>query len=93
MPYRACLYHQHSFSRSNGISGKLDVSVDARLEETKMLLHNMGEHFQETDQQEIADLFYKKAKDAGIQAQVVHDSIFKHEILSGDIQYRKKKPR
>ena len=63
------------------------------LEETKMLLHNMGEHFQETDQQEVADLFFKKAKEAGIQAQVVHDSIFKHEILSGDIQFRKKKPK
>lgn len=60
------------------------------LEETKMLLHNMGDHFLKTDQKEVAELFFQKAKDAGKQARVVHDSIFQHELLSGDIQFRKK---
>ncbi|RDV14589.1 chemotaxis protein CheB [Pontibacter diazotrophicus] len=60
------------------------------LEETKMLLHNMGDHFQETGQEEVAKLFFQKAKDAGKQARVVHDSIFQHELLSGDMQFRKK---
>ncbi|WP_245652274.1 hypothetical protein [Rufibacter tibetensis] len=60
------------------------------LEETKMLLQNMGDHFKETKQQEVADLFYKKADEAGKQARVIHDNIFKHELLSGDIQHQKR---
>ena len=61
------------------------------LEETKMLLNNMGEHFKETNQKEVADLFFRKAEETGKRARVVHDSIFEHELLSGDIQFRKKK--
>ncbi len=61
------------------------------LEETKMLLEHMGEHFKETKQQEVADLFFRKAEAAGKQARVIHDNIFKHELLSGDAQYQKKK--
>lgn len=61
------------------------------LEESKMLLAHLGQYFVDTDQQGVADLFFRKAEQTGRQARVVHDSIFKHEILSGDLQFKKKK--
>ena len=55
------------------------------LEETKMLLHNLGMHFTETQQTKVAELFFRKADQTGQQARVVHQSILKHEALSGDL--------
>jgi len=60
------------------------------LEETKMLLHNLGMHFTETQQTEVAALFFRKADETGQQARVVHASILRHEALSGDLQFQKK---
>jgi two-component system chemotaxis response regulator CheB len=60
------------------------------LEETKMLLHNIGMHFVETLQTEVAALFFSKADQTGRQARVVHESILKHESLSGDLQFERK---
>ncbi|GGG62385.1 chemotaxis protein CheB [Hymenobacter glacieicola] len=62
------------------------------LEETKMLLESIGEHFADTEQQAIAKMFFQKADVAGQQARLVHDSIFKHEIVSGDLKYQNNKP-
>ena len=61
------------------------------LEETKMLLHNLGLHFVETLQTEVAALFFSKADQTGRQARVVHESILKHESLSGDLQFERKR--
>ena len=61
------------------------------LEETKMLLHNIGLHFAETLQTQVAALFFSKADLTGRQARVVHESILKHESLSGDLQFERKK--
>ncbi|NVO30278.1 chemotaxis protein CheB [Hymenobacter lapidiphilus] len=61
------------------------------LEETKMLLHNLGMHFVENGQDEVAHLFFRKADETGQQARVVHDSILKHESLSGDLQFERNK--
>ena len=61
------------------------------LEETKMLLHNIGMHFTETQQTEVAELFFRKADETGQQARVVHQSILKHEALCGDLQFERKK--
>ena len=55
------------------------------LEESKMLLAHLGEYFIQTKQPDVADLIYRKADETGKQARVVHDTIFKHEILSGDL--------
>jgi two-component system chemotaxis response regulator CheB len=63
------------------------------LEETKMLLSNIGEYFVQHQQQEVANLFFQKAAETGKQARVVHESIFHHELLSGDMQFRKVKPK
>jgi two-component system chemotaxis response regulator CheB len=61
------------------------------LEETKMLLHNLGMHFVETGQTAVANLFFEKADETGQQARVVHESILKQEALSGDLQFYQKK--
>ena len=60
------------------------------LEETQMLLHNLGMHFTETQQTKVAELFFRKADQTGQQARVVHESILKHEALSGDLQFERK---
>ncbi|RYY08557.1 MAG: chemotaxis protein CheB, partial [Cytophagaceae bacterium] len=61
------------------------------LEETKMLLQNLGRHFADEHQEAVAQLFFKKADETGQQARVVHSSILKHEALSGDLQFERRK--
>jgi two-component system chemotaxis response regulator CheB len=61
------------------------------LEETKMLLQNLGNHFADDQQEAVAKLFFRKADETGQQARIVHDSILKHESLSGDLQFTQKK--
>ncbi|GAB3295874.1 chemotaxis protein CheB [Hymenobacter humi] len=61
------------------------------LEETKMLLQNLGNHFEQDQQDAVARLFFRKADETGKQARVLHDSIIKHEAMSGDLQFYKKK--
>lgn len=61
------------------------------LEETKMLLQNLADYFEQDQQPAVAKLFSRKAAQTGKQARVVHDSILKHEALSGDLQFHKKK--
>jgi len=60
------------------------------LEETNMLLNQLGNYFDESKKKEVAELFYQKADDANKQAKLMQDSIFKHQILSGDLQFWKK---
>ncbi|OGX81448.1 chemotaxis protein CheB [Hymenobacter lapidarius] len=61
------------------------------LEETKMLLQNLGRHFADDLQEAVAALFFRKADETGHQARIVHESILKHEALSGDLQFERKK--
>ena len=61
------------------------------LEETKMLLQNIGAQFTDNDQPEVAALFLRKADETGRQARVVHQSILRQEALSGDLQFEKNK--
>lgn len=56
------------------------------LEECTMLLKHMGEHFQQAGQNDIAALFFTKARDNGERARVVHESLPRHEQLSGDLR-------
>jgi len=60
------------------------------LEETNMLLEQLGKHFTETKHKDVAELFYQKAQAADKQARIIHDSIFQHQILSGDMKFQKK---
>ena len=61
------------------------------LEETNMLLQNLGRHFADDLQEAVAQLFFHKADETGQQARVVYESILKHESLSGDLQSKRKK--
>ncbi|MBO2011291.1 chemotaxis protein CheB [Hymenobacter negativus] len=61
------------------------------LEETKMLLNNLADYFTKNQEPKVADLFSRKAEQTGKQARVVHDSIMKHEAMSSDLQFQKKK--
>ena len=60
------------------------------LEETKMLLQQLSDHFKQEKQPTVAATFLQKAKQTGKQARVVHDSILKHQALSGDLQFEVK---
>jgi len=60
------------------------------LEETTMLLNKLGQHFEQTDQEDIAETFFQKAAMIKDRSQVVHDSVLQQEILSGDIGYQTK---
>ncbi|UOG73327.1 chemotaxis protein CheB [Hymenobacter tibetensis] len=57
------------------------------LEETKMLLDQLGTHFQDEKQANVAQLFFEKADEVGLQARLMHESIQKQEALSGDLQF------
>jgi len=62
------------------------------LEETNMLLEQLGQHFESADKKEVSAIFFQKAKEVGEQARIVHDSIFQHQLLSADLQFQKSKP-
>ena len=95
--YRCHTGHAYTVS---ALLGEVTQSVESLLyqsmrglEETKMLLHNMGMHFVTQQQPKVAELFFRKADETGKQARVVHNSILQHEALSGDLQFEKKKFR
>ena len=52
------------------------------LEEATMLLWQMGDEFQSLGQMETTQLFFKKAREAAKNAQIVHDSLPQHDIRS-----------
>lgn len=86
----------HAYTISSLLS-ELSESVENHLyqtmrglEETKMLLSRLSEHFAQGKQPAVADVFFRKAEMIGEQARVVHDSIMHHEALSGDVQFEKK---
>ena len=86
----------HSFTASALLAGITETVEETLwqamrgLEETAMLLQHIGEHIMDGGDHEAADLFLKKANETADRARVVHDSIFKHERLSADIQHKKK---
>ena len=93
--YRCHTGHAYTVS---ALLGEVTQSVESLLyaamrglEETKMLLLNMGKHFEQKQQPEVAELFFRKAEQNGQQARVVYESILKHEALSGDLQFEEKK--
>ena len=92
--YRCHTGHAYTI---NALLSEVSTSVESMLyqtmrglEETKMLLQHMGEHFQKGKQPTVADLFLRKAEMTGEQARIVHDSIMQHEALSGDLQFQEK---
>lgn len=65
------------------------------LEETTLLLNQISDHFKNHDLQDAARIFAAKADMTTKRARVIHDSVFKQEILSEDLRHGKpnrKKP-
>ena len=92
--YRCHTGHAYTIS---ALLGEVTASVESLLyqsmrglEETKMLLHDLGMHFVTQQQAEVAELFFQKADQAGQQARIVHESILHQEALSGDLQFERK---
>jgi two-component system, chemotaxis family, protein-glutamate methylesterase/glutaminase len=61
------------------------------LEETNLLLNEMGTHFKESGLQKLAQALFSKAKEIKKRARVVHESVLKQELISGEISFKTKK--
>lgn len=57
------------------------------LEETTLLLKQIGKHFKKQGLKAAADIFLEKAEMTTKRARVIHDSVFKQELLSEDIRH------
>ena len=63
------------------------------LEETTLLLNQISEHFRKEGLKEAAAIFAGKADMTTKRARVIHDSVFKQEILSEDLRHSKRKTK
>lgn len=61
------------------------------LEETTLLLNHIGKHFKAQGFADAAALFMRKATMTTKRARVIHDSVFKQELLSEDLRHPIKK--
>ena len=61
------------------------------LEETTLLLNQISAHFKKEGFKEAAAIFARKADMTTKRARVIHDSVFKQEILSEDLRHTKRK--
>jgi two-component system chemotaxis response regulator CheB len=92
--YRCHAGHAYSI---NALLGEITQSVESLLyqsmrgmEETRLLLLQLSEHFSQSHQPIVAAVFLKKAAQTGTQVRVLRDSIVQHETLSGDLQFQAK---
>ncbi|MEI9921066.1 MAG: chemotaxis protein CheB [Bacteroidota bacterium] len=63
------------------------------LEETTLLLNQIGEHFKKHGHKNAGALFMRKANVTTKRARVIHDSVFEQELISEDIRHRNPKPK
>jgi two-component system chemotaxis response regulator CheB len=63
------------------------------LEETTLLLNQIGAHFKSHNQKDAARIFARKADMTTKRARVIHDSVFRQEILSEDLRHPKPKTK
>lgn len=85
----------HSYTASALLAG-ITESVEETLwqamrglEETTMLLQHIGDHMMDAGDHAVADRFFKKANEIGERARTVHDNLFEHERMSGDLRFKK----
>lgn len=85
----------HAFTASalmEGVTEKIEEKLWSgmrALEEAVMLFQQVGDNFKKAGNEETADLFLTKAKESKERAQIIHDSIFKTEIVSEDMRFNK----
>jgi two-component system chemotaxis response regulator CheB len=63
------------------------------LEETTLLLKQIGAHFKKEGRKDAAAIFIRKAGMTTRRARVIHDSVFKQELLSEDLRHPKPEPK
>lgn len=63
------------------------------LEETTLLLKQIGAHFKKQGRKDAAGIFTRKADMTTKRARVIHDSVFKQELLSEDLRHVKSKAK
>lgn len=61
------------------------------LEESTMLLSQLGKIIKDSGHSDISDLFYEKSRETSDRAQMIHDSLFTIDNLSEDIRQEKSK--
>ncbi|MGI4832151.1 MAG: chemotaxis protein CheB [Janthinobacterium lividum] len=52
------------------------------VEESIMLLNNLGDHYAEKNQPKLAAMYFKKAQEAESRAEIVRQTVFSHEQLT-----------
>jgi two-component system chemotaxis response regulator CheB len=80
----------HAFSPDTLLSAMTE-EVESRLwdairglDETIMMLNNVGDHFAEHDQPRLAGKYFHKAKDARERSDKIREAIFSHEELTNE---------
>jgi two-component system chemotaxis response regulator CheB len=52
------------------------------VEESILLLNNLGDHYAEKNQPKLAALYFKKAQEAESRAEIIRQTVFSHEQLT-----------
>jgi two-component system chemotaxis response regulator CheB len=89
----------HAYTTSTLLAG-VTVQVEEKLweamqgmEATDMLLRQIAAHYRSTGNEKDAGLFSQKADEMAKRARVIHDSVFKQELMSEDIRLKPKQPK
>ena len=61
------------------------------LEESNLLLLEIGKHFKEIGRAGDAEAFLRRAKEVKERAQIVHDSVLRQKLISGDLKFDRRK--
>jgi len=83
----------HAYTTSSLLAG-VTQSVEEKLweamralEETTMLLNQIGAHYKEIGNVQASKLFIKKGKEIAMRTKIVHDSVFTQELMSEDMRF------
>jgi len=85
----------HAFSASTLLAGVTTTVEESlwnamrALEETTMLLEQIGNSFRDTGNAAASKKFFEKAEQTRERARIIHDSVFTQELISEDLRYDK----
>lgn len=84
--YRCHTGHAHSAdSLLATITEKIEDTLWSAIrgvEESIFLLNNLGDHYAEKNQPKLAAMYFKKAQEAAVRADMVRQTVFNHEQLT-----------
>jgi two-component system chemotaxis response regulator CheB len=85
----------HAFTASALLAGISEANEEhlwkamQSIEAATMLLNQIGHHFEDKGQPQVAEKFYQKAKQERRRARVIHESVIQQESLSEDLRFEK----